>query len=64
MDKADVSYVGGNMGNERIDRMNELLDKEDFNEQDYIELRQLVKEMEDERRKLKEKYARTVYGIK
>ena len=52
------------MGNERIDRMNELLDKEDFNEQDYVELRRLVKEMEDERRKLKEKYARTVYGIK
>ena len=49
---------------ERYRRMNELLDKEDFNEVDYRELRSLIKEMENERRKLREKYAQTVYNIK
>ena len=44
--------------------MEELLDKEDFNYQDYIELKNLINEMENERRRLREKYAQTVYNIK
>ena len=49
---------------ERLRRMDELLDKEDFDYLDYIELRDLIKEMENERRRLREKYAHTVYNIK
>lgn len=49
---------------ERLRRMEELLDKEDFNEVDYRELRDLINEMENERRRLREKYAHTVYNIK
>ena len=49
---------------ERLRRMEELLDKEDFNYQDYIELKNLINEMENERRRLREKYAQTVYNIK
>lgn len=49
---------------ERLRRMEELLDKEDFNEVDYRELRELIKELENERRRLREKYAHTVYNIK
>lgn len=44
--------------------MEELLDKEDFNEVDYRELRELIREMENERRRLREKYTHTVYNIK
>lgn len=65
MDKADVGYVGGEMDkDERLRRMEELLDKEDFNEVDYKELRELIIEMENERRAMREKYAHTVYNIK
>jgi hypothetical protein len=49
---------------ERLRRMEELLDKEDFNEVDYRELRELIIEMENERRAMREKYAHTVYNIK
>ena len=49
---------------EKLRRMNELLDKEDFNDKDYQELRELIREMENERRVLREKYAHTVYNIK
>lgn len=49
---------------ERLTRMNELLDKEDFDDRDYRELRDLINDMENERRKLREKYAHTVYNIK
>ena len=49
---------------EKTRRMDELLDKEDFNEVDYRELRELIIDMENERRKLREKYAHTVYNIK
>ena len=52
------------MEDERLRRMDELLDKEDFDYLDYKELRELIKEMENERRKLREKYAKTVYNIK
>lgn len=65
MDKADVGNVGGEMDkDERLRRMEELLDKEDFNEVDYKELRELIIEMENERRAMREKYAHTVYNIK
>ena len=62
MDKADVGDVMEK--EERLRRMNELLDKEDFNDKDYQELRELIREMENERRVLREKYAHTVYNIK
>ena len=65
MDKADAGNVGGEMDkDERLRRMEELLDKEDFNEVDYRELRELIIEMENERRAMREKYAHTVYNIK
>lgn len=44
--------------------MNELLDKEDFDYQDYKELKLLIKDMEEEYQKMKERYMRAVYGIK
>lgn len=49
---------------ERLRRMEELLDKEDFNYADYKELRELINEMENDRRRLREKFAHTVYNIK
>ena len=68
MDKTDVGYVrvlGYNMEREeRLRRMNELLDKEDFNYDDYKELKVLIKDMEDEYHKMKERYTRAVYGLK
>ena len=63
MDKTDAVVVGGMM-DERLRRMEELLDKEDFDDKDYAELRELIKEMENERRNLREKYAKTVLNIK
>lgn len=44
--------------------MDELLDKEDFDHEDYKELSILINEMENERRILREKYAHSVYNIK
>jgi hypothetical protein len=65
MDKADAVIIGADMDREeRLLRMDELLDKEDFSDADYKELRKLINEMENERRRLREKYAKTVYNIK
>lgn len=49
---------------ERLRRMNELLDKEGFDYKDYKELKELIKDMEEEHRKLKERYMKAVYNIK
>ena len=44
--------------------MNELLDKEDFNYDDYMELKVLIDDMEKEYYSLKERYTKAVYNIK
>ena len=49
---------------ERLRRMEELLDKENFDLFDYEELIKLEKEMESERRKIKEKYRKAVHEVK
>lgn len=47
---------------ERKKRMNELLDKDDFNFEDYQELKVLLVEDEKEYYNMKEKYLKAAYG--
>lgn len=47
---------------ERKTRMNELLDKEDFDHNDYLELKSLIEEDEKEYYDMKEKYLKAAYG--
>lgn len=55
MDQADVGYVIMDK-EQRTERINELLNKEDMDSKDYDELISLVREMEREYYRLKEKY--------
>ena len=65
MDKADAVIIGVDMEREeRLIRMEELLDKEDFNEVDYNELKKLINDMENERRILLKKYTQNLQNIK
>ena len=48
----------------RTKRIIELLDKDDFNEKDYDELKGLLAENDKEYYRLKEKYKEAMYGIK
>jgi TPP-dependent 2-oxoacid decarboxylase len=49
---------------ERKARMNELLDKEDFNYTDYLELKSLIDEDEKEYYGMKDRFMKAVYGMK
>lgn len=49
---------------ERTRRMNELLDKEDFDYKDYLELKSLIDEDEKEYYGLKDRFMKAVYGMK
>lgn len=48
----------------RLERMNELLDKEDFDYYDYKALEELIKEMEKEYQDLKKRFMKAAYGAK
>ena len=48
----------------RTKRIIELLDKDDFNEKDYEELKGLLAENDKEYYRLKEKYKEAMYGVK
>ena len=48
---------------ERRKRMNEILDKDNFDYKDYQELKVLLAEDEKEYYNLKERFMRAVYGI-
>ena len=48
---------------ERKARMNELLDKDDFNYTDYLELKSLIDEDEKEYYDLKDRFMKAVYGM-
>ena len=49
---------------QRIKRIIELLDKDDFNHKDYDELKKLLAEDEKEYYALKEKYKEALFGVK
>ena len=49
---------------ERLDKMNKLLDKEDFDHNDYMELEALISDMEKEYYDLKKRYQKLVFDIK
>ena len=49
---------------ERKARMNELLDKEDFDYKDYLELKSLIDEDEKEYYGLKDRFMKAVYGMR
>lgn len=49
---------------ERKQRMNELLDKEDFDHNDYLELKSLIEEDEKEFYNLKDRFMQAVYGMR
>lgn len=48
---------------ERRQRMNELLDKENFDHMDYLELKSLIKEDEKEYYDMKDKFMQVAYGM-
>ena len=65
MDKTDVGYVGIIMDKEqRTKRIIELLDKDNFNEKDYEELKGLLAENDKEYYRLREKYRESMFGVK
>ena len=65
MDKADAVIIGVNMEREeRLIRMEELLDKEDFNEVEKKKKKKLINDMENERRILLKKYTQNLQNIK
>jgi hypothetical protein len=49
---------------ERKARMNELLDKDNFDYKDYLELKNLIDEDEKEYYDMKDKFMKAVYGMK
>lgn len=49
---------------ERRKRMNELLDKEDFDYKDYLELKALIDEDKKEYYNLKDRFIKAVYGMR
>jgi hypothetical protein len=49
---------------ERRKRMNELLDKDNFDYKDYQELKDLLAEDEKEYYNLKERFMKAVYGMR
>lgn len=49
---------------ERKARMNELLDKDNFDYKDYLELKTLIDEDEKEYYDMKDKFREAVYGMK
>ena len=49
---------------ERLEKMNRLLDKEDFDYKDYMELEALISDMEKEYYDLKKRYQKLVYNTK
>ncbi len=49
---------------ERRKRMNDLLDKDNFDYKDYQELKDLLAEDEKEYYNLKERFMRAVYGMR
>lgn len=63
MDKTDVGNVVMNK-EERDKRINELLDKEDFDYKDYEEIDSLIKAMEADYYDLRRKYQRALMNIK
>lgn len=49
---------------ERKTRMNELLDKDNFDYKDYLELKTLIDEDEKEYYDMKDRFMEAVYGMK
>lgn len=49
---------------ERKKRMNELLDKDNFDYKDYLELKTLIDEDEKEYYDMKDRFTEAVYGMK
>ena len=62
MDKTDVDFVKSR--EERLEKMNKLLDKDDFDHNDYMELEALISDMEKEYYDLKKRYQKLVFEIK
>ena len=62
MDKTDVDFVKSR--EERLEKMNKLLDKDDFDHNDYMELEALISDMEKEYYDLKKRYQKLVFETK